>query len=65
MRHGSSGEPFFTCDVAVSWDAVNVPTVVWRRAGFYEWTKRVAKHKPKGRRRASRDGIRATIGGVR
>ena len=59
------GEPFFKCEADIDWDAVGVPTVVWRRAGFYEWDKRVRKHKPQGRRRMTRDAVRATIGGVR
>jgi hypothetical protein len=65
MKRGFVYEPFFKADVAVEYDAVGVPTVAWRRTGFYEWEKRVPKHKPKGRRRMTRDAVRATVGGVR
>jgi hypothetical protein len=60
------GEPFFKTAFTVEWDAVGVPTVSWQRSGFHDWgTRRVPKHKPHGRRRSSRDGVRATEGGVR
>lgn len=59
------GEPFFKTEVAIDWDAVGVPTVVWHRAGFYDWSTRVRKHKPSGRRRMTRDAVRATVGGVK
>lgn len=61
----SAGKTYFAlfrCDVAVEHDAVGVPTVVWNRAGFYDWERPLPKHKPKGRRRATRDAVRATIG---
>ena len=64
-RSDPRGEPFFKTDVTVDYDAVDVPTVRWGRHGFYDWERRVPKHKPHGRRRVTRDAVRATIGGVR
>jgi hypothetical protein len=65
MKRGYAHEPFFKAEVDVEWDAVGVPAVAWHRAGYYEWDRVVRKHKPQGRRRMTRDAVRATIGGVR
>lgn len=64
-RYEYADEKLFVADVVVTEDAVGVPTVVWTRAGFEHWHARVRKHKPAGRRRMTRDAVRATIGGVR
>ena len=64
-RYEFADEKVFVADMSLEFDAVGVPTVVWQRAGFDNWHARVRKHKPHGRRRMTRDAVRATVGGVR
>jgi hypothetical protein len=55
----------FTVEAAIEWDAAGVPTVHRGRAGLANWEQRLRKHKPHGRRRMSRDAVRATEAGAR
>lgn len=55
----------FRVEVDVEWDAVGVPSVKWTRSGSADWESRPRKHKAPGRRRMTRDVVRATEGGVR
>ena len=61
----TDSEKLFRTEVDIEYDGAGVPRVVWHRAGFPLLERVLSPHKPHGRRRMSRDAVRATEAGAR